>query len=112
MIGELTPRSIPSRLFGITSLDNESRATLRRHSPLHNARENIAPLLLVCGTKDGLFAQHNAFANELVKAGAGFDVITLEGAPHGMENWEGHPEWMDYKTKLVEWLKAKLAQQK
>jgi acetyl esterase/lipase len=112
MIGELTPRSIPSRLFGITSIDNESRATLRRHSPLHNTRENIAPLLLVCGTKDGLFAQHNAFANELVKAGAGFDVITLEGAPHGMENWEGHPEWMDYKTKLVEWLKAKLAPQK
>ena len=112
MIGELTPRSIPSRLFGITSLDKEARATLRRHSPLHNARENMVPLLLVCGTKDGLFAQHNAFANELDKAGAGFDAITLEGAPHGMENWEGHPEWADYKTKLVEWLKTKLAPQK
>lgn len=112
MIGELTPRSIPSRLFGITSLDNEARATLRRYSPLHNAQENMVPLLLVCGTKDGLFTQHNAFANELDKAGAGFDAITLEGAPHGMENWEGRPEWMDYKTKLVEWLKTKLASQK
>jgi len=112
MIGELTPRSIPSRLFGITNLDGEARATLRRYSPLRNAREKIVPLLLVCGTKDGLFAQHNAFANELDKAGAGFDAFTLEGAPHGMENWEGHPEWMDYKTKLVEWLKAKLAPQK
>lgn len=112
MAKELTPRSIPVRLFGITSLDNEARATLRRYSPLHNARENIVPLLLICGTKDGLFAQHNAFANELEKAGAGFDAFTLEGAPHGMENWEGHPEWMDYKTKLVEWLKAKLAPRK
>jgi len=112
MIGELSPRSIPSRLFGITTLDNESRATLRRFSPLHNARKNIVPLLLVCGAKDSLFAQHNAFVNELVKAGAGFDAITIEGAPHGMENWEGHPEWMDYKTKLIEWLKAKLAPQK
>ncbi|MGH9940522.1 MAG: alpha/beta hydrolase [Blastocatellia bacterium] len=112
MAKELTPRSIPSRLFGITSLDDEARATLRRYSPLHNARENIVPLLLVCGTKDGLFAQHNTFINELDKAGAGFDAFTLEGAPHGMENWEGRPEWMDYKTKLVEWLKANLAPQK
>jgi dipeptidyl aminopeptidase/acylaminoacyl peptidase len=112
MIGELTPRSIPHRLFGITSLDHEARATLRRYSPMHNARENMVPLLLVCGTKDGLFAQHRAFANELDKAGAGFDAITLEGAPHGMENWEGRPEWMDYKTRLVEWLTAKLAPQK
>src|SRR5262249_60241210 len=43
-----------------------------------------------------------AFEREGVEAGAGFDAFTLEGAPHGMENWEGHPEWMDYKTKLVE----------
>ncbi|HKQ93016.1 MAG TPA: alpha/beta hydrolase [Blastocatellia bacterium] len=112
MTGELTPRSIPSRLFGITALDNEARATLRRYSPLRHAREKMIPLLLVCGTNDGLFAQHNAFANELHKAGADFDAITLEGAPHGMENWEGRPEWMDYKTKLVEWLKAKLAPRK
>jgi alpha-L-fucosidase 2 len=112
MTGEMTPRSIPSRLFGITGLDKEARATLRRYSPLHNARENMVPLLLVCGTKDGLFSQHNAFANELDKAGADFDAIKLEGAPHGMENWEGRPEWMDYKTKLVGWLKSKLASRK
>jgi alpha-L-fucosidase 2 len=112
MAKELTPRSIPVRLFGITSLDDEARAALRRYSPLRKAHENIAPLLLICGTKDGLLAQHNAFVNELEKAGAGFDAFTLDGAPHGMENWEGHPEWMDYKTKLVEWLKAKLAPQK
>jgi acetyl esterase len=112
MAGELTPRSIPSRLFGITSLDKEARATLRRYSPLHNARENMVPLLLVCGTKDGLLSQHNAFANALDKAGADFDAITIEGAQHGMENWEGRPEWADYKTKVVEWLKAELAPRK
>src|SRR4030095_6233730 len=112
MAGEMTPRSIPTRLFGITTLDKEARTTLRRYSPLHNARENMVPLLLVCGTKDGLLSQHNAFANALDKAGADFDAITIEGAPHGMENWEGRPEWMDYKTKLVEWLKAKLAPRK
>lgn len=112
MIGELTPRGIPSRLFGITSLDNAARRTLRRHSPLLNARRNMVPLLLICGTKDALFAQHKDFANQLHMAGADFNAVALEDAPHGMENWEGHPEWADYKTKLVEWLKAKLAPQK
>lgn len=112
MAGELTPRSLPFRLFGITSLDKEARATLRRYSPLRNARRSMIPILLVCGTKDGLYAQHKDFVNELDRAGADFDSITLDGAPHGMENWEGRPEWTDYKTKLVEWLKAKLAAQK
>jgi len=112
MAGELTPRSLPFRLFGITSLDKEARATLRRYSPLRNAQRSMIPILLVCGTKDGLYAQHKDFVNELDRAGADFDSITLDGAPHGMENWEGRPEWTDYKTKLVEWLKAKLAAQK
>jgi hypothetical protein len=29
-----------------------------------------------------------------------------------MENWEGHPEWMGYKGKLVEWLRTKLVLEK
>ena len=33
----------------------------------------------------------------------------LEGAPHGMESWEGRPEWAGYKKKLVDWLEEKLA---
>ncbi len=112
MAKELTPRSIPVRLFGIDQLDDEARATLRRYSPLHSVRDNAIPLLLICGTKDGLFAQHKSFIAELEKAGASFDSLSLDGAPHGMENWEGHPEWMNYKTKLIEWLKERLAPHK
>ena len=26
------------------------------------------------------------------------DVIALEGAPHGLENWEGHAEWNDVQA--------------
>jgi alpha-L-fucosidase 2 len=109
MTKELTPRSIPVRLFGITKLNDEARTTMRRYSPLHNIRDNTMPLLLICGTKDGLLAQHEAFATELERAGADFDAFTLDGAPHGMENWEGHPDWMFYKTKLINWLKERLA---
>jgi acetyl esterase len=106
--GELTPRSVPTRLFGLTKLDDAARETLRRYSPLHNAKREMPPLLLICGTKDGLFAQHTAFTRKLDEVGARYDSFTLAGAPHGMENWEGRPEWMGYKQKLVDWLRATL----
>lgn len=109
MARELTPRSIPTRLFGITKLDDEARATLRRFSPLHTLGKTALPMLLICGTKDGLFVQQQEFTAALEKAGIAFDQVTLSGAPHGMENWEGHPEWMSYKAQLVAWLRAKLA---
>jgi hypothetical protein len=38
----------------------------------------------------------------------GHELFALEGAPHGMENWEGHPEWASYKMKLVQWLSEQL----
>lgn len=108
MTGELAPRSMPPRLFGITKLDEEAYQTLRHYSPQHNVRQEMPPLLLICGTKDGLFAQHAAFIEQLKKVKARYDVISVEGAPHGMENWEGHPEWMSYKQKLVDWLRVQL----
>ncbi|HZS07458.1 MAG TPA: alpha/beta hydrolase [Blastocatellia bacterium] len=108
MAGSLTPRSIPARLFGITALGDEARATLRRFSPLHNVKKDMPPLLLICGTKDGLLAQQAAFTAQLDKVGARYEAFTVEGAPHGMENWEGHPEWADYKQKLTAWLRNQL----
>jgi len=27
-----------------------------------------------------------------------------------MENWEGHPEWMFYKSRMLEWLSKTLGQ--
>lgn len=108
MAGNLTPRSIPTRLFGITTLDDEAQATLRRFSPLYNVHKDMPPLLLICGTQDGLFTQHKAFTSALDKVGARYESFTLAGAPHGMENWEGHPEWMGYKQTLVDWLNRQL----
>ena len=32
-------------------------------------------------------------------------MIALDGAPHGLENWEGHAEWTTYKRRLVEWIR-------
>jgi acetyl esterase/lipase len=66
----------------------------------------MAPVLIIQGTKEALYEPALEYAAKLKEVGARHEVVLLEGAPHGMENWEGHPEWMVYQKKLVEWLKA------
>jgi acetyl esterase/lipase len=65
----------------------------------------MPPVLLVNGTGERLWAQAQTFAKRLTELGVAHDVIALDGAPHGMENWEGHPEWTIYKSRVVEWIK-------
>ena len=109
MADTLTPRSAVTRLFGITALDDHARETLRKYSPLHAARKDQPPLLLVTGTADGLWAQAEAMAARLQSIGARHQMLALEGAPHGMENWEGNPQWLHYKPRVVEWIRATTA---
>ena len=104
MVTDASPRSLLVRLFRRTVLDDESRAVLRRYSPLYRAHKDMPPMLLVNGTGERLWAQAQAFAKRLTELGVPHEVIALEGAPHGMENWEGHPEWMVYKPRVVEWI--------
>jgi acetyl esterase/lipase len=85
-------------------LDEASRAVLRQYSPLYRAHKGMPPVLLVNGTGERLWAQAEAFAQRLTELGVSHDVIALDGAPHGMENWEGHPEWAGYKRRVVEWI--------
>ena len=105
MAKDITPRSIPTRLFGITKLDDEARKTLRQYSPLHNVHREMPPMLLICGTNDGLFPQHQAYLQKLKEHYVAVESINVDGAPHGMENWEGHPNWMDYKKQITNWIK-------
>ena len=105
MVTDASPRSLLARLFHRTVLDDEAQALLRKYSPLYSAHKGLPPVLLVNGTGERLWAQAQAFARRLTELGARHDVIALEGAPHGLENWEGHPEWMFYKARMVEWIK-------
>jgi alpha-L-fucosidase 2 len=105
MVTDASPRSLLVRLFRRTVLDDESRAELRRYSPLHRAHKDMPPILLINGTGERLWAKAQAFAQRLTGLGVEHEVIALDGAPHGMENWEGHPEWMSYKSRLVGWLR-------
>jgi acetyl esterase/lipase len=104
MVTDATPRSLLVRLFRRTVLDDDSRAELRRYSPIHTAHRDMPPVLMVNGTGERLWAQAQAFAQRLTQLGARHEVIALDGAPHGMENWEGHPEWIGYKRQVVEWI--------
>ncbi len=105
MVTDTSPRSLLVRLFRRTVLNDESRAVLRRYSPLNQAHAEMPPLLLVNGTGERLWAQAQAFDKRLTELGVSHEVVALEGAPHGMENWEGHAEWMVYKQRVVEWIR-------
>ena len=62
MVTDASPRSLLVRLFRRTVLDDESRAELRRFSPLHRAHKDMPPVLLVNGTGERLWAQALTFA--------------------------------------------------
>jgi acetyl esterase len=108
MTASFAPRSVPARLFGLTEMNAEARDVLTRFSPLHQAKRGMPPLLLIQGTADRLHAQALAFSARLDQVGADYERHDVPGAPHGVENWEGHPEWMSYKKTLVDWLERKL----
>jgi alpha-L-fucosidase 2 len=104
MVTDASPRSLLFRLFRRQTLDDESRALLRRYSPLHRAHREMPPLLLINGTGERLWAQAQAFARRLASLGGRHESIVLEGAPHGLENWEGHSRWTTYKQAMVDWI--------
>ena len=85
-------------------MDDDAREQLRRYSPLYRAHKGMPPMLLVTGTADRLWPQTQAFAKRLSELGVAHEVVGLEGAPHGMENWEGRPEWTSYKRRVVDWI--------
>lgn len=105
MVSDASPRSLLVRLFRRTALDDGARELLRRYSPLHRAHKDMPPMLLIHGTGDRLSIQGRSFAARLAELGVPHDVVELEGAPHGMENWEGHPEWTAYKQTAIDWIR-------
>jgi acetyl esterase/lipase len=86
-----------------------SPAVLREYSPLFHVSASLPPMLIIQGTADELYAGTQEYVKRLGEVQARDDVILLDKAPHGMENWEGHPEWMFYKSRMVEWLKKTLS---
>jgi acetyl esterase len=108
LLTDTSPGSRLDKLFGLRALDDAGRELIRRYSPIHHVTREMPPLLLIHGTNEMLWAQGVAMRDRLREVGARHELFALDGAPHGMENWEGHPEWAHYKTKLVQWLSEQL----
>jgi len=108
LLTDTSPGSRLEKLFGLRALDDAGRELIRRYSPIHHVTKDMPPLLLIHGTNEQLWAQGTAMRDRLREVGARHELFALEGAPHGMENWEGHPEWAHYKTKLIQWLSEQL----
>ena len=103
---EVTPRSLPARLFGASSLDDRTRALIEEYSPIRHVTSGQPPMLLIHGTAEPLWEQGQRMERALSRAGAPHELFAVDGAPHGMENWEGHPEWQRYKIRVVEWIRS------
>ena len=97
-------------LFGITAVTAETAPELIKASPVVYISKEMPPFLLMHGSKDEdvPYEQSVEMCDKMKKAGAHCDLITIEGAPHGMDHWESHGEWLWYKKALVEWLKKTL----
>ncbi len=100
------PRSLARRLFGLTSLDDPARETLRAFSPVRHAAKEMPPLLLVAGTSDRLIDQQRAYVATVRSAGARVTAVEIDGAPHGMEAWHDQPRWRIWEREVAAWLRG------
>lgn len=93
-------------LFGIKQVNAETAPLLIKASPVIYVSKNLPPFLLIHGSKDEdvPYDQSVEMCDRMKQVGARCDLITVPGAPHGMDHWEPHPEWQRYKKAMVDWL--------
>ena len=98
------------QLFGIRAVDAETAPILIKASPVAYVSKQMPPFLLIHGSKDEdvPYAQSVEMCENMKKAGAQCELITIDGAPHGMDHWEDRPEFLWYKKALVDWLRKTL----
>jgi alpha-L-fucosidase 2 len=98
------------QLFGISEINADAAPILLKASPVVYVKRDMPPFLLMHGSKDEdvPYAQSVEMCRKMKKAGARCDLITIEGAPHGMDHWEQVPEFLWYKQALMDWLKKTL----
>ena len=108
-------KPIPSeilQLFGIEAVDAGSASALVRASPVTYLQKDMPPFLLIHGSgdEDVPYSQSVEMCKKMSSVGASCELLTIEGAPHGMDHWEPHPEFLWYKKALVHWLQKALSQ--
>jgi len=81
-----------------------------RASPVVYISRDMPPFLLMHGSKDEdvPYEQSVEMCDKMKKVGVRCDLVTIEGAPHGMDHWETHPEFLWYKKALIDRLQKNL----
>jgi alpha-L-fucosidase 2 len=95
--------------FGAEQLDAAGLSKLRAVSPIAAVHKGMPPFLCIHGTKDDQVAyeQSPAMCEAMHEAGAGCELIAIEGGGHGMNRWRD-PEMQHWKPEMVAWLKKTL----
>ena len=97
--------------FGLQGLSPEA-AKQRQHdlSPYYMVRAGLPPTLALGGTADEQVAydQNPRFCDALKQAGNKCEMFTVNGGRHGMGQWEEHADQVQYKAKVVNWLRETL----
>jgi len=99
------------QLFRIPAVKAKTAQILIKASPVVYVSKDMPPFLLMHGSNDEdvPYEQSVEMCNAMKNAGAQCDLITIQGAPHGMDHWEGHPKFLWYKKALVDWLRKTLS---
>ncbi len=95
---------------GPGSVVREAIEKMRAASPITHVHRGMPPYLLIHGTADAQvpYEQSPSMCARMKAAGAACEVFTVDGGPHGVERWETEPAHQNYKSKMIEWLKATL----
>jgi acetyl esterase len=95
--------------FGADQLDEAGLAKLRAVAPIGGVHKGMPPFLCIHGTKDDQvsYDQSITMCEAMHKAGAGCELITIEGGGHGMAGWRA-PDMQHWKPEMIAWLQKTL----
>ncbi|HET8548374.1 MAG TPA: alpha/beta hydrolase [Bryobacteraceae bacterium] len=87
-------------------LPDSDPATLRATSPVEYVHAKAPPLLLIHGSADkGVpSAQSERLCQAARAKGVRCELMVIEGAPHGVENWERNDRFQAWKPRVTTWL--------
>lgn len=99
-----------TRFFEVDQLDASGLAKLKALAPLGAVHRGMAPFLCIHGTKDDQvpYSQSTEMCAAMKKAGAGCEIITVEGGGHGMGSWKAD-DMQHWKPEMVAWLRKTLS---
>ncbi|MGD0016183.1 MAG: pectinesterase family protein [Verrucomicrobiia bacterium] len=105
--GGLSP-SLTNLLDRAKPLTDETRAVLREISPINYIKPGLPPFLLIHGTEDKSvpYVQSVNFQAKLKEAGVPCEIITVQGAPHRLTEWNKFDA--SYREKMIDWLNRTL----